>query len=355
MPWSRPCAATEPQQNEGAATANPLSRSLDRNLYGETAAESWAARQKSALWPDFIKIVTQRTWYPECTLGIASAIAPMEPALTSRFRRLAALGQIAGLSGLMLYDTQPPGYAGKNEHVIWFGNELHALLQQENLGFTPAFRLEFLRRERVDPIDVIPYWMNVDTDLSLPFFPDHLTPPRVPSPSGTRSVPPGFDAIGDKWDAFLGEKNRAAMAVLYPTLRAACPGLPLYLQARADWNTDIGDVHFSPDFVEWTGPDQLPTMSMVLQADKTRQVLNGARRIVMHWLATVTFPIRDTVLRQLDFARRTQGEPDAPASIGIDLPMMPMDRVLTLLSECVTPVNAAPTTATTTETAPDRR
>jgi len=131
-----------------------------------------------------------------------------------------------------------------------------------------------------------------------------------------------------------------AMAALYPILRAANPTLPLYVHARTEWNTDVADLHYSPDYVEWTAPDQLPTASWLHQENGDRRGVTGARQIGMIEVSPLLpFPVRDTLLRQLFFSRRDRDKPNAPAALGIDLHTIPVDRALTLLDECITPMD----------------
>ncbi len=171
---------------------------------------------------------------PEKIVGVTNALAPVGPEQRAHFRKIAELARTEGLAGLFLYDTQPGGYAGKRPPTSFSTND-EVLAERENLGYTPALRLAFLRKAGADPLDLTPPRISVDVDLLLPFFPDKEATPSSREPQ-RQSLSEFASQEEEAWDAFRAETNRRAMSDLFALLRESAPNLPLMLEVRAALN-----------------------------------------------------------------------------------------------------------------------
>ena len=84
-------------------------------------------------------------------------------ALTNLVKHLAAT---PGIAGIAMRETSAHGYDRPFQS--------HYQISDYSLGYTPPLRLDFLRRDHVDPIDLEPdlYGPSVDVNTSLPEFDD---------------------------------------------------------------------------------------------------------------------------------------------------------------------------------------
>ncbi len=298
---------------------------LDRNLIGETSMEVWNARKALPRWRSFVSSVVGSSFpspIPEHISHASSIIAPGTPETSSRFRDVGSLASTEGLAGLYLKDTLPDGYMGERpaSNEINYANNL-PLAERGNLGYTPALRLSFLREAGVDPIDLIPHGLTVGANLSLPFFPD------PEAGSGSQNVSSsGIRELGARWDKMRLEANRAALSLLFATIRAASARLPLYMEARATLNNDASASNYWTAFAAWERPERLPVTSQakgdwllkpyqLSEADKTSA--------------------RSTLMETLTLLQKTPVGTSENQQIAFDLTALPDARALALLNECI--------------------
>jgi hypothetical protein len=187
----------------------------ERNILGETP-EAFVARQQQ-------NPLLQR--HP--ILGALAAkyggwVLPDLPTLT---RSLVALARVPGLAGLVLRDTAAPGYP---EQV----NDESRLFLNGEYGFIPEQRLAFLRKEGVDPIDIVTETYDLKASIPLPFFRDDLSRDRYVEVNGSPQKDPSFTPLPGRWNAFLTAANVALLEDLRAALRATRPDLPVLMDDR---------------------------------------------------------------------------------------------------------------------------
>jgi hypothetical protein len=95
------------------AAPNAAPESLDRNVFGQTSVEIAAARAGSARWQAYIG---DGRGGGHDLPAAADVLAPNGQAFEARVRTLAALAAVPDLAGVVLVDTQPPGYAGQRKN-----------------------------------------------------------------------------------------------------------------------------------------------------------------------------------------------------------------------------------------------
>jgi len=121
----------------------------DRTALGETSAQQQAwQRRYTDVTQDRTAEDAARTPPPD--VWACPAAPPTEAALLALVRRLAAT---PGVTTLALHGTVPPGYDRSPGPTSGIG--------EEDLGYVPALRLAFLRRDHLDPLDL-------DTNPTLP-------------------------------------------------------------------------------------------------------------------------------------------------------------------------------------------
>lgn len=224
---------------------------IDRNLLGEITT-SVSARHEAD--PAFLRAVHRDSLngggLPQRKLGAylprTDWLPPVGKAgLLARARTL-EIAALPGLAGLVLRGLQPPGYAGaRDTGLLGWGNA--SLTEPEQMGYTPAMRLAFLRRARVDPLDLIPPDLEVGAaDLRVPFFLDDNARGDTSVYNETNSPMPGFNEVGGvQWDKFRQETNERFLADLHGALRVRRPGLPLFAEAlRAGHRGSMDDSEY---------------------------------------------------------------------------------------------------------------
>ena len=322
-----------------AANANDL----DINLMGETAAQVVAARNAQPRWNRFLREAVTSAGpclVPERIVGVTTALPPISPNAEAHFRRIAELARTEGLAGLFLYDTQPGGYAGK--HLDYIITNDNVLSERENLGYTPALRLAFLRQSGADPLDLTPPHIDVDVDLRLPFFPDRLAANR----SGGTPGQPWWEFTlekGEAWDAFRAETNRKAMTNLFALLRAANPNLPLSVEARAALNNVADAARLWPAWASWTQPGNLLVGTPELHDDKKRPPLAKGERYLfpVQFSASELLPARGVVRETMELLQNIRRTTNDEYPFALDFRYLPAQRALALLNECVAPTPQA--------------
>lgn len=330
------CAAVAPwAASDGSGTG---SDSLDINLMGETAAQIVAARNSQPRWNTFLQHAVASAGpplTPERVVGVSSALPPVGPITEAHFRKLALLARMEGLSGLFLCDTQPGGYAGLRADE--FSTNDHVLTERENLGYSPALRLAFLRKAGVDPLDLTPPGISVSVDLPLPFFPDQAAASRS---SQERHALINYSLQkGKEWDTLRAETNRKAMANLFALLHDAAPQLPLLLEARAAMNNEVDPARFRPAWASWTQPEALLIGAPNLHEDAKRPPLPSGERSLFpaQFSASELVPVRMTMRDYLEPFYHT--DPSAPhaEALALDLRYLAASRALALLNEWIAP------------------
>lgn len=195
---------------------------LDRNLLGD---DGTALAKRLATDPLF----ASRTGGPyPLPRPIGKVMAPGTSSWAARAQSLSSLARTPGLAGLVVLGTAPSGYEGKRNG--WQSAGLPLVIPAAcGLGYTETKRLEFLRRNGVDPIDLGWQELRGKFDLRPSFFPDNnLLDVRSEGPY--MAVPAGFDRLLDAWDKSRGIANAAAMKAFV----GALPPLPLEVEGRLD-------------------------------------------------------------------------------------------------------------------------
>jgi hypothetical protein len=187
----------------------------DRNIMGESGAailEKINARLAGAKF--------------DLNGRISQWMTPTDPAVPVAWGAYASLAATPGLKGVMLLETQPFGYEAKRERWQSSTGPLDwALLSQ---GFATAQRLDFLRGEGMDPIDMGDDGYYTTPDLRQTYFFD----------DGLRGMPTVFDGsddtndktrtVGELWRKMLADANRKAMLSLIDAVKPSFiePRLP---------------------------------------------------------------------------------------------------------------------------------
>ena len=153
-------------------------------------------------------------------------------------RELTLLARTPGLSALVLTALVPPGYVRQTDRFISFGNA--------ELGYTLQNRLEFLRQESIDPIDLT---RGGDIRLMPTYFAE-AGPNYINLGNGQYGPDPKFKNPSKLWSEFRAKTIEGLTAPLYQKLRSAAPELRLFV--------DPGDSDFSNFYGEWLKPDAKP-------------------------------------------------------------------------------------------------
>ncbi len=167
----------------------------DLNILSETG-DAYAKRRLAAD-PDF------KYEYPQYT-----GWKMLDPVVASRI--LESLASIQGLSALALKATAAPGWAADTP-----GGD--GIDTNGYFGYTEDTRLQCIRSDGYDPIDISPYLYTLDLDPTLPLFP-------------TGSAESGiWKSLCD----FRFHENTKRLGLIHAGLKKAAPSLPLYLDDRA--------------------------------------------------------------------------------------------------------------------------
>lgn len=162
------------------------------------------------------------------------AVSPFSAAVGKELSALThTLMTMPGVAGLVWRATSLPGYDE--------GQGTAPDRDSLALGYTPAARLAFLRRERADPVDLFPANMRGLADTSLPLFDD----------------PALENTLETKWDRFRADADLSLLRSLFQQVAsdgAASPPKPVLLvQQRGQ------PPHFTW-YGSWAGPNApLPT------------------------------------------------------------------------------------------------
>lgn len=261
---------------------------LDKNILGETAP-AYATRRAAV----FAKQRALEGAVPP-TQRLA-LVQPYDywlnldtPTHAQLIRRLTELAGTPGLAGIALLDTTPPGYeallASEREAL---GDAQGPYLGTVALGYTPELRLAFLRKEGVDPVDlVLPAKETVTLvdielgltyrkpDLQLPFFPDDNA-----QPSGYPTRTSDMEPLLPQWDAVRRNANKHFLHKVFTAVRSVSPNIPLLLRNVPVW----------PGQGEWWGswdrPDVLPrstSRSAPSPEAMAQTARSQSRRVLLH-------------------------------------------------------------------------
>lgn len=174
----------------------------DLTASGETYAQAntWQQHYDNRVWQGMTD--EEDAKHPPFTRNWACPILPAtEKILTGAVRRLAAT---PGVAVLVLRGTSGPGYDHPPGVIGDFTNGIE-------VGYTPAMRLAFLRRDHVDPVD-LPYVardINEPNGSLLPGFDDGA------------AAETGITEAKSDWDQFRFEANRELMKRLLAAGREA--------------------------------------------------------------------------------------------------------------------------------------
>jgi hypothetical protein len=248
----------------GAAGATP-----DINLFGEKSS-AYAARRAGSPW-------LARYYRSDLeTLRGTDWLAPDDPkARAAVVARVKALAHAApGLAAVVVRDAVPPGYGQGPETAGYYNRSLAG----RYLGYSPAHRLAAVRRENVDPVDLLPLGGTPGPYLPVlpdgepafpPFFPgeeDGYSGGGVPAPPVRYVRDPKTGAwsredvtgrtLNDGWNAVRADAARAALSALRRELADALPpSLPVIWAAPEEGN---GGGSLSPWCAGWPADPPAP-------------------------------------------------------------------------------------------------
>ncbi len=299
--------------------------SLDINILGETGA-SHTRRRLAAL------ATTQLAPWTRDTLARSGGDwlrpdAPATPGLVKR--RLLDLAATPGLTGLVLRDTAAPGYADPGD-----SSSVYSSSDRADFGYSLDARLQFLRQEGMDPIDMGSSGFPGGADLSLPFFSDSSLRPRMIEVEGRWISDPNAKSPGQQWNASRNKRNVRLMGEVYAAVRAAHPNLALLLSDRSDFSSQSW-------YGTWDKPDALPRRKLEFNEPSSATTAQTARSFSRRILLSATYrdptvpdpnvkyTPREIYARTLGFLfDREKGNWDG---IVFDLSAVPVDKALSLL------------------------
>lgn len=268
LPRANVASRARPAGAPRAATGN---ENADINILGETIRDYAARRLRAKLAPKDPQLPALLARYSE------DWRRPDLPATQTELSgRLVAVAATPGLAGLVLDDIAAPGYADPGDE-----RTLDVEGGAWDLGYTPALRLAFLRREGIDPVDVPPLdYKNHNlyrSDLSLPFFPGGGFEKRRAG-GGEIAPDPGQRRPLGRWKSLRYETNVRLLSALFAAVRAARPDLPLLVRSRSDsYENDFGSW-----FALWDKPDVLPRRTYAAQGkDAAREAKAQGGRVLL--------------------------------------------------------------------------
>lgn len=258
--------------------------------------------------------------------------------------RIAEIAKTPGLAGLVLQDTLPPGY-GEYEGGGFLPGEASAASGARSgettparfLGYTPQMRLAFLRREGVDPMDLVPASVRGDGSPGNPFFRDESG--SAASSISSRAV---ADPAARRWNAFKRDANLKLMGQVFDTVREAAPKLPLLIRNRWDDQQSGGGAsggvsaggHPVRWYALWDNPERLPEVAPGSAAeDPLRRASTQYKNLTLSlsWSEPQSKQDEAFFREGLRAFGETVQESHAAQGIVIDLSEMPADKAVSLL------------------------
>ncbi len=130
--------------------------------------------------------------------------------------RLRAVATLPDLAGIALAETAALGYVAKKSSSMGGGQ-----LVPNDYGYTPERRLNFLRTEGYDPLDI-----TTGNNVYMGAFSRSLffrSSPQLSTPQIDPTV---------RWSEVRFAANKALLSEVYTTLKTANPTLPLWIEGR---------------------------------------------------------------------------------------------------------------------------
>jgi len=236
-PWEAPPAASSPYK--------------DLNLLGDTGTQLAARR---AVEPEWLAYERKADYWssPPPVYDFAS---PSDWDLPKRWADLASLAHTPGLSGVVVLDTEPPGYEpNKHEGMLQFGFYVPWMAVLHEFGYVEPLRLGFLREHGVDPMDIVSPDIVLGFNISQPFFEDRRL--------GFFENPPNrsvllMEDVPFQWYTYRSELNEGAITSFMS--KFADVTAPMYVTPRST------TTHVEPSLcllvMPWTPGQALPRIT----------------------------------------------------------------------------------------------
>ena len=232
---------------EAPPSARVSSKDLD--VLGDTGTQLAIRRASEPEWQAYAK---QADFWsgPPAVYDFAS---PCDPELQKRWIELASLAHTPGLSGVVVLDTEPPGYEpNKHEGMRQFGDAYSpwmAILHE--FGYVEPLRLGFLREHGVDPLDVVSPDLVLGFNISQPFLIDQRLGLFENPPSRAAKL---MEEVPFQWYTFRAELNAKAIQSFMDMF--ADISEPMFVTPRSS------TTHVQPSLCElvmpWTPGQALP-------------------------------------------------------------------------------------------------
>jgi hypothetical protein len=194
-----------------------------------------------------------------------------DPAVgTAREKQILAVAAVPGLAGITLRNTGGPGYTGPTEggDGIWTNGAL---------GYTPAQRLAFLRKEGVDPIDLAERQYYLDLPPDLPFFSTNDFQPRYKLVGEQMVQDTAYTPAPRAWQLYRETLDRELLTALYTNIRKAYPNLPLYMDDRVSSFTEPNTSWYG----SWDAADKLPKNPIYRAEGEMRAAARSTSKTVL--------------------------------------------------------------------------
>ena len=233
---SVPYLSHPPQTDGQTDRPNAVLPLLDRTVLGELPSQIINRRLQvipnDGQWLRQQWKQRQRDWSRADGVAQASAV-----------RRVLEMAKTPGLAGLLVRDMVAPGYFYDGTPPPYYGFDAGIT----EGGYTSGCRLDFLEKEGVDPVDILPPTSSIgQVTFDFSFFREPYT-----APSGEAAQKP----FRSRWQTFRHTKMLQALADLHKSLRKNVPGLTLYMQGLTE-NGDAGNWVGS-----WDKPNVLPHLT----------------------------------------------------------------------------------------------
>ncbi len=287
-------------------------------------------------------------WTRDTLIRSGDWLRPDAPSTAALLKKqLLDLAATPGLTGLVLRDTAAPGYADPG-----VSNQNYSFGDSKDFGYSLEARLQFLRQESMDPVDLISANSYVGgADLNLPFFSDHALQPRMIQVENRWTQDPAFKSPVQQWKAFRHKQNARLLAELHAAVKTAHPNLALVIGSRAD------DRFGEPWYGTWDKPDALPFRSPYVNEGNPPTLAQTARSFSRRILISIPYrtpSVPDPKYSPREAFTRTLGyslERNKTGWDGIvfDLSDVPVERALPLLEALNPP---APNVAATRKEEP---